>query len=74
MGDHINAAGWNNWGKVENEKTARFAEFNSSGPGAQPEQRVKWATQLTEDAAENYTVEKILGGGDGWKPMNQSAK
>ncbi len=68
MGAHISPKGWNNWGKVANEKTARYAEYKSTGPGANPEKRVPWAKQLTAKEAEAFTVEKILGGADGWKP------
>ena len=68
MGDHIKPAGWNNWGNVTNETTARYAEYNSTGPGANPEKRVKWAKQLTGDEAKDFTIEKIIGGADAWKP------
>ena len=60
--------GWHNWGKTENEKTARYAEYRSTGPGANPEARVKWARQLTDEEAKAYTVANILGDGDGWSP------
>lgn len=68
MGQHIKPEAWHNWGKVENEKTARYAEHHSSGPGAQPEARVKWSTQLTDEQARSYTAANILGGKDGWNP------
>jgi pectinesterase len=53
---------------VENEKTARYAEYKSTGPGANPEARVKWSRQLTDQEANTLTVENILGGSDHWKP------
>jgi pectinesterase len=68
MGGHIKPEGWNNWRNPTNELTARYAEYNSTGPGANPEKRVKWAKQLTEEEAKAYTPEKILGGEDNWKP------
>jgi pectinesterase len=68
MEDHIKPTGWNNWGKVTNEATARYAEYNSTGPGANPEKRVKWAKQLTKNEAEKITVESVLGGSDAWNP------
>jgi pectinesterase len=68
MGDHIKPEGWNNWRNPTNELTARFAEYDSTGPGANPGKRFKWAKQLTDDEAKNYTVKKILGGADNWKP------
>lgn len=72
LGDHIKPEGWNNWRNPTNELTARFAEYKSTGPGANPDRRFKWARQLTDDEAKNYTIEKILGGADNWKPgLNQ---
>lgn len=65
IGALISPKGWNNWGKVTNETTARYAEYRSTGPGANPGQRVKWAKQLTDDEAKNYTLAKIF---EGWKP------
>jgi len=67
MDDHIKPDGWNNWRNPTNELTARFAEYRSTGPGANPDQRVKWAKPLTDDEGKDFTVEKILGGADGWK-------
>ncbi|MBP8304128.1 MAG: pectin esterase [Phycisphaerae bacterium] len=69
MGDHIKPEGWNNWGKAENERTARYAEYKSTGPGANPEARVQWARRLTDQEAKAYTVENILKGTDGWDPI-----
>ncbi len=43
LGDHITPAGWDNWRNPDNEKTARYFEQGSHGPGANPDQRVKWA-------------------------------
>ncbi|MDE6562088.1 MAG: pectin esterase [Muribaculaceae bacterium] len=43
MGDHITAAGWDNWRNPENEKTARYFESGSKGPGANASARVNWA-------------------------------
>ena len=68
MGDHLKPDGWNNWGKPENEKTARYSEYKSSGPGARPEARVKWSRQLTDEQAKTYTVSNILSGKDAWNP------
>ena len=69
IGNHISPAGWNNWRNPTNELTARFAEFNSTGPGANPAARVNWARQLTAEAAGRLTVESILAGADGWNPL-----
>ena len=69
MGDHILLTGWNNWDKPENEKTARYAEYNSTGPGANPQARAPWAKQLTKEEAAKITIESVIGGGDGWRPQ-----
>jgi pectinesterase len=68
MGEHIQLAGWHNWGKPDNEKTARYAEYRSSGPGANPAARVAWSRQLGEAEARQLTVQAILGGSDQWRP------
>lgn len=38
----VPAEGWHDWGKPENQKTARFAETGNSGPGSALEGRVSW--------------------------------
>lgn len=67
----IKPGGWNNWDNPENEKTARFAEYNSTGPGANAAARVTWSKQLNEAEAKAITVERVLGGRDGWKPARK---
>jgi pectinesterase len=71
MGDHIKTAGWDNWRNPTNELTARFAEYNSIGPGANSETRFKWAKQLTKGEAEKITIEAVLAGSDAWNPIGQ---
>ncbi len=70
MGGHIKPEGWNNWRNPANELTARFAEYDSTGPGANPAARAPWSHQLTDKQAEVYTVANILKGDDGWNPRN----
>ncbi|WP_062048956.1 pectinesterase family protein [Bacillus sp. JCM 19034] len=45
MGEHIKQEGWNNWRDPKNEQTARYGEFNSSGPGSALSKRVQWANE-----------------------------
>jgi len=52
--------GWNNWGNLENEKTAFYAEYKNVGEGADTKNRVSWAKQLSEKDARDYTVENIF--------------
>ena len=56
LGKHIVAAGWENWRNPENEKTARYAEYNNSGEGANTKQRVAWARQLSKKEAEKIPL------------------
>ena len=65
MGSHIIPGGWDNWRNPANEQTARYAEFNSTGPGASPDSRVKWGKQLTKEEAAKYTLKNIFGD---WNP------
>ena len=52
LGSHIVPAGWENWRNPDNEKTARYAEYNNSGEGANTKQRVAWSRQLTKKEVE----------------------
>ena len=54
--------------KPEAHQTARYAEFNSSGPGANPSGRPDWTRQLTKSEASKITIETVLGGEDRWNP------
>ena len=69
LGAHILPEGWNNWGNVSNEKTAFYAEYGSTGPGADMSERVRWSKKLNKKKAAAYTVEKVLAGDDGWNPL-----
>jgi len=64
----IKPIGWNNWGKVENEKTARYMEFNNTGAGAETSGRPAWVKLLNKKEAAEYTVENVLKGYDNWNP------
>ncbi|HEV8591660.1 MAG TPA: pectate lyase, partial [Pyrinomonadaceae bacterium] len=52
----------------EREKMAYFAEYKSSGPGANDAARVKWSHQLSETESKNFRAEEFLKGDDGWNP------
>jgi pectinesterase len=61
LGSVIHPAGWNNWDSPEKEKTAFYGEYGNSGPGFQPDQRVKWAHILDKETAGKYTLQEIFG-------------
>lgn len=68
MGDHIKPEGWDNWRNPANEQTARYAEYKSTGPGANPDRRVRWAEELTPEEAEQITIDRIFSRKDRWNP------
>lgn len=67
MGRHILPEGWNNWRKVENEKTVFYAEYQSKGEGAAPKKRAAYSKQLK--SLDGYSMEEVLSGSDGWNPV-----
>jgi pectin methylesterase-like acyl-CoA thioesterase len=70
MGPEVDPAGWLEWehdGKTS-LPTAFYAEYRSSGPGANPAARDSHSRQLTESEAKNYELKKFLAGEDGWDP------
>ncbi|MBX2966329.1 MAG: pectin esterase [Cyclobacteriaceae bacterium] len=68
LGEHILPEGWHNWNKPDAEKTSFYAEYQSKGNGANPNGRVSWSHQLTEEQAKEYTLKNIFGS---WNPSNE---
>lgn len=66
MGKHILPEGWDNWRNKNNEKTVFYAEYKSKGEGANPGKRVAYSKQLKN--TEDYSIEEVLSGNDGWNP------
>ena len=65
MDSHIRPEGWENWRNPDNEKTARYMEYGSIGPGANAKARVAWAKQLTKKEAQQITLQAVMGE---WNP------
>jgi len=65
LGPQVLPVGWNNWKDPKREKTARYSEYKSTGPGANPKDRVPWSRQLSANEARNYTLKNIFGN---WNP------
>ncbi len=66
----IMPAGWSEWKSAPQPRlpTATYAEFNSTGPGANPTAREPYSKQLTKEQAEKYETKVYLAGKDGWDP------
>jgi pectinesterase len=60
LGSHIQPAGWSNWQGTARDKTAYYAEYGNTGPGAGVSQRVPWSHQLSKKEAAKYTLKNIL--------------
>lgn len=79
MGPGLGAVGWSDW---EHGCTAAkpgtqgtwcapllYAEYNSTGPGANPAGRAWWSKQLTAAEAASWTPSAVLRG---WQPVQQA--
>jgi polygalacturonase len=62
--------GWREWhpGETERLATATYAEYKSTGAGAQPKLREPHSRQLTDEEAAKYESCAFLAGTDGWDP------
>ncbi len=69
MSANVRPVGWNNWNDSAKEKTARYAEYASTGPGSDAGARAGWGRILTESEAKTYSIENVLGGNDAWNPL-----
>ena len=69
LGKHIRPTGWDNWRNPENEKTARYMEYNNSGEGAATKERCAWAKQLTKKEAAKLTVQEVFSINNTWDPQ-----
>ncbi len=66
----LHPAGWNNWNDPKREATARFAEYQSGGEGANAAQRVAWSRQLTASESQRVTLEHVFAqAADSWMPL-----
>lgn len=61
IGEHIMPEGWHDWGKIEARDTVFFAEYKNFGEGAVLDYREPWVKMLSDQEAENYGREIVLG-------------
>lgn len=62
------SAGWTEWVRFGKPSlpTAYYAEFDSTGAGADPQARERFSRQLTAAEAERWAPQRILVGKDKW--------
>ena len=71
----VTPQGWNAWSRMMSSvPQAYYAEFNSTGPGANPSGRVPWSHQLTAAEAAQYQPKTFLAGADRWDAEGEAAK
>ena len=76
MGAQIDPAGWSEWHKGETHSldTSYYAEFDSTGPGADPAKRDPHTKFLTAEEAKQYAPAEFLRGADNWTPATLRAE
>ena len=57
----IRPEGWHHW-REEAKQTARYLEYENTGEGANPSERVGWSRQLTKKEAAQVTLQNVLAG------------
>jgi pectin methylesterase-like acyl-CoA thioesterase len=74
MGAHIDPTGWHEWhpGETHNLDTVFYAEYQSTGPGANPAARDPHSHQLAAEQAKQYETERFLVGSDHWTPTKEA--
>jgi pectinesterase len=70
----VSAQGWNTWGKPAAETKAYYAEFNSTGPGANPKSRAPWSHQLSAEEAAQFQPKTFSAGSDHWDAEAEARK
>jgi pectinesterase len=66
--------GWSAWGKDSGTPQAFYAEYQNTGPGANPSARVPWSHQLTAVQAAQFMPKVFLAGKDHWNPEAEAAR
>ncbi len=57
---HIHPSGWDDWGKIEAQKTVLFAQYGCLGPGASTVSWPSWCTSLSKKDLPFYEKEQVL--------------
>jgi pectin methylesterase-like acyl-CoA thioesterase len=72
MPSEVQPAGWSEWkhGDADSLPTSFYAEYRSSGPGANPQARDPHSKQLTAAEAAKFALSAWMSGDDGWNPEN----
>jgi pectin methylesterase-like acyl-CoA thioesterase len=72
--EDLNPEGWSIWNKNDPTPKAWYAEYNNSGAGWRPKDRVAWSYQLTAKEAAAFEPQVFLAGSDHWNPVAEAAR
>ena len=77
MTEYIHPQGWGdtwNMSYAATSEELHLYEYNNTGPGADMSGRSNWAgiKELTETEAQEYTIQKVMAGNDGWDPTAEA--
>jgi autotransporter-associated beta strand protein len=77
MTEMIHPQGWGDIWNMDYAPTStdlHLYEYQNTGPGADMGQRADWAglRAINDTEAENYTVQKVMAGSDGWDPTEEA--
>ena len=59
LSEEVCAGGWDNWHDPENEKTARFGEYGSTGPGSAPARAFGSVDSIAEADAQRAMLARL---------------
>ena len=59
LSEEVCAGGWDNWHDPENEKTARFGEYGSTGPGSAPARAFGSVYSIAEADAQRAMLARL---------------
>lgn len=63
--------GWTKWGSTW--RNTFYAEAGSTGAGADPSARARWAHTLSASEIESFQPRNFLRGSDNWNPVAEAA-
>ena len=69
----LSPEGWSRWKGNNNDRTAVYAEFHNTGPGAETSQRASWTHQLSDAEMKTYLPENFLRGADAWSARAEAS-
>ena len=74
MPESLSPQGWSPWKAGGAIEKTFYAEYDSSGPGAQPSSRLAGSHQLSAAEAAAFAPERFLAGSDHWDAVSEAKR